>query len=61
MESLGLLWQMFALIMMTIFEKLADVVDDILFTLGDYGVYDKVVKVRRKEKKKIYPSSRSAF
>lgn len=46
MELLSLLWQIFAFIMMTIFEKVAYVVDDILFNLEDYEVYDKVVKVR---------------
>lgn len=46
MGLLGLLWQIFAYIMMTIFEKVAYVVDDILFTLEDYEVYDKVFKVR---------------
>lgn len=56
---LGLLWQIFVFIIMTIFEKVAYMVDEILFTLENYGVYEKVVKVRKffekKERKIIYP------
>ena len=46
MEFFGLLWQIFAFVIMTIFKKMAYVVDDIMFNLEDYEVYDKVVEVR---------------
>lgn len=46
MEFFGLLWQVFAFVIMTIFEKVAYVVDDIMFNLEDYEVYDKIVRVR---------------
>lgn len=46
MELFGLMWQIFAFVMVTIFEKVAYVVDDIMFSLEDYKVYDKAVKVR---------------
>ena len=46
MELFGLQWQVLAFVIMAIFEKVAYVVDDIMFNLENYEVYDKVVKVR---------------
>ena len=46
MELFGLLWQIFAFVILTIYEKVAYLIDDIIFNLEDYEVYDKVVKVR---------------
>lgn len=46
MELFGLLWQVLAFVIMAIFEKVAYVVDDIMFNLEDYEVYDKIVRVR---------------
>ena len=46
MELFGLLWQILAFVVMKIFENVAYVVDDTIFTLEDYEVYDKVVRVR---------------
>lgn len=46
MELFGFLWQIFAFIIMIIFEKLANVADEIMFTLEDYEVYDNIFRVR---------------
>lgn len=46
MELFGLLWQILVFVIVKIFDKVAYVVDDIMFNLEDYEVYDKVVKVR---------------
>ena len=46
MELVGLLWQILAFVIMKMFEMVAYVVDDIMFTLEDYEVYDKVIRVR---------------
>lgn len=46
MELFGLLWQILAFVIMTVFEKVAYVVDDIMFNLEDYEVYYRVVRVR---------------
>lgn len=42
----GLLLQIFAFAILSIFRKLAVVANDITFTLEDYEVYDKIFKVR---------------
>ena len=63
MEVFGLLWQIFAFIMMTIFGKVAYVADEILFTLEDYEAFEKVVKVCEKDslKRKFIPETEPAF
>lgn len=46
MESFSLLWQVVAFMIMTSFEVVVRVVDEVVFTLEDNEVYDKIVKVR---------------
>lgn len=46
MEFLSLLWQVFAFMIMTSFEILVRVVDEVMFTFEDNEVYSKIVKVR---------------
>ncbi|MCJ1346587.1 hypothetical protein MMC31_004805 [Peltigera leucophlebia] len=45
MESFGFLWQIFAFITMTIFGKLANVADEVLFLIEDYEVYGNTAKL----------------
>ena len=42
----GLLLQIFAFAIMAILKKLADVATEIMFTIEDYEVYGKIVRVR---------------
>lgn len=46
MEIFSLLWQIFALVVLTTFETVANVADEVMFTLEDNEIYDKIVKVR---------------
>lgn len=46
MGLFGLLLQIFAFAIMTIFIKLAAVANETMFTIEDYEVYDKIFKVR---------------
>lgn len=47
-EFLSLLWRIVAFVIMTMFEKLANVADEILWTIDDYKIYKKnIVKVKR--------------
>ena len=46
MEIFSLLWQIFALVVLTTFETAANVADEVMFTLEDNEIYDKIVKVR---------------
>lgn len=46
MEFFGLLLQIFAFAIMTDFDKLANVPNEIMFTIEDYEVYEKIVRVR---------------
>lgn len=46
MEFFGLLLQIFAFAIMTDFKKLANVANEIMLTLEDYEVYDKIFRVR---------------
>lgn len=46
MELFGLFWQVFAFVIMTIFQSVANVADEVMFTLEDYEVSGKIAKVR---------------
>ena len=46
MELSSLLWQFFAFAIMTSFEIVTKVADELMFTLEDNDVYGKIVKVR---------------
>lgn len=45
-EFLGLLWQIVAFVIMTMFEKLANVADEILWTIDDYKKYRQGEKIQ---------------
>lgn len=42
----SLLWKIFAFVIMTTFAMVANVVDEVMFTLEDNEVYGKIAKVR---------------
>lgn len=46
MEFCSLLWKIFAFVIMTTFAMVANVVDEVMFTLEDNEVYGKIAKVR---------------
>lgn len=46
MEFFSLLWQVFAFMIMTSFDVMVKVVDEVVFTFEDIEVYGKIVKVR---------------
>lgn len=46
MELFSLLWQLFAFVIMTTFETVANVADEVMFTLADNEVYGKIARVR---------------
>lgn len=46
MELFSFLWQVIVLVIMTSFEIVTNVADEVMFTLEDYEVYGKTVKVR---------------
>lgn len=46
MELFGLFWQVFVFVIMTIFQSVANVADEVMFTLEDYEVSGKIAKVR---------------
>lgn len=46
MGLFGLLLQIFPVAIMAIFTKLADVANEMMFTVEDYEVYGKIVRVR---------------
>lgn len=46
MEIFSLLWQIFALVVLTTFDTVANVADEVMFTLEDNEIHDKIVKVR---------------
>lgn len=46
MELFSLFWQAFVFVIMTIFESVANVADEVMFTIEDYEVPGKIAKVR---------------
>lgn len=46
MEFCSLLWKIFAFVIMATFAMVANVVDEVMFTLEDNEVYGKIAKVR---------------
>lgn len=46
MELLSLVWQVIAFTIMTSFEMVTKIADEVMFTFEDYEVYGKTVKVR---------------
>lgn len=46
MEFCSLLWKIFAFVIMTTFAMVANVVDEVMFTLEDNEVYGKIAEVR---------------
>lgn len=47
MEFFNLLWNLFAFVIMTTYELVANVADEVMFTLEDKDVYGKIAKVRK--------------
>lgn len=49
MKFLSLLWQFYAFVIMTIFEMVTNMANEVMYTLADNEVYGEISKVRNVE------------